>query len=101
MRDQVREAERRCAALEARLLEAENAHRADQSSGGGGKNLEYLKQVMEKYISMDEGEEADALFLVISTFLQFDASTVQALQRARQRKAAAQRGIQGRLSLLF
>lgn len=71
------------------------------SSSGVGRNLAYLKQVVEKYISMDEGEEADALFLVISTFLQFDAPTVQALQRARQRKAAAQRGIQGRLSLLF
>ena len=42
-----------------------------------------------------------AVYQVIATFLQFDAATVRELQAARQRKAAAQRGLIGRASLLF
>ena len=100
---QICEAQRRCERTEALLQESEVALRslrcADQRNAAG--NLAYLKQVIERYIRMDDGEDSDALFQVIATFLQFDATTVEDLQRARQRKAAAQRSILGRASLLF
>ena len=87
--------------MEARLQETEAALQRAQQGKATTANLAHLKQVVEKYIAMDDGEETDALFQVIATFLQFDAATVEALQRARQRKAAAQRGLMGRASLLF
>ena len=88
---QVREARRLCAATEARLQalqaqqgEASQAARlsgackagsaegaepqgrlASSSSAAGSHNLSYLRQVVERYILMDDGEETDALFQVL------------------------------------
>eukprot|EP00908_Phaeocystis_cordata_P022334 Transcript_4756.p9 GENE.Transcript_4756~~Transcript_4756.p9 ORF type:complete len:132 (+),score=73.95 Transcript_4756:695-1090(+) len=101
LRGTVEEQKRLCAAVEARLQETEAALQRAQQGKATTANLAHLKQVVEKYIAMDDGEETDALFQVIATFLQFDAATVEELQRARQRKAAAQRGLMGRASLLF
>ena len=175
----MREARRLCAVTEAQLqtLQAQQGAATRQAAlfGGaegaeprgrpagaaaaGSHNLSHLRQVVERYILMDDGEETDALFQalfvvftyhallcthpvrsryictqcaqnvckeavlallgllytqsthtqhthaavyqVIATFLQFDAATVRELQAARQRKAAAQRGLIGRASLLF
>ena len=86
---QVREARRLCAATEARLQalqaqqgEASQAARlsgackagrgaepqgrpASSSAAAGSHNLSYLRQVVERYILMDDGEETDALFQVL------------------------------------
>ena len=88
---QVREARRLCAATEARLQalqaqqgESSQAARlsgackagsaegaepqgrlASSSSAAGSHNLSYLRQVVERYILMDDGEETDALFQVL------------------------------------
>jgi hypothetical protein len=89
---QVREARRLCAATEARLQaqqgEASQAARlsgackagsaegaepqgrpASSSAAAGTHNLSYLRQVVERYILMDDGEETDALFQVLRVLL--------------------------------
>lgn len=64
----------------------------------GGKNAEYLKQVVAKFIELEGADESEALFTVIATYLQFEEDVVVRLQRARAERRAAARG---RLSRLF
>ncbi|CAM9219409.1 unnamed protein product, partial [Choristocarpus tenellus] len=74
-------------------------HAIQASGGGDGDNgsgrdipnpkLEYLKNLMVKYLETDEGEVREQMERAIATVLQFSESERQALREKRQAQTAA------------
>ena len=66
----------------------------------GAGNLEYLKNVLLRFLEMPEAD-GDALLQVISTFMQFSEEEVSRLQRAQTRRRESTAGLGLGLASLF
>lgn len=87
--------EQRLAELEAELeqVRKENVRLVEGSGGGGDRgNLEFLRNVLLRFIEMPE-EENGPLLQVIATFMQFSAEEVARLARARHARAQGTAGL--------
>lgn len=99
LRCELQEAKRRFSTAESLLEKREQQLREQPSTSVN--SLAYLRHVVVNYIGLGDGEESDALFQVIATFLQFDEADVIRLQAERQRRAAAQAGLLGQAANFF